>query len=134
MANALYPKFKEALLNKEHDLNTDSIKASLLDGADYTYGAGHTSYATDVPAGAKVAASAALTTPTITNGAFNTDDFAWSSVSGDPSDDIVLWNDTHASDALIAFYDTDVTGLPVTPNGGNINVTVHTDGWFNLGA
>lgn len=131
MANLLYPKFKEALLNKECDLNSDDIKASLLDGADYTYAVGHVSYGTDVPAAAKVAASAALTTPTITSGAFNTDDFSWSSVSGDPSDYIVLWDDTHASDQLVAYYDT-VTGLPVTPNGGNINVTVDASGWFSL--
>ena len=34
MANALYPTFKAALLNKEHDLDSDIIMASLLDGAD----------------------------------------------------------------------------------------------------
>jgi hypothetical protein len=25
-----------------------------------------------------------------------------------------------------------MTGMPVTPNSGNINVTVHASGWFAL--
>ena len=33
---------------------------------------------------------------------------------------------------LIAFYDTGVTGLPVTPNGGTINCTIHSSGWWAL--
>ena len=53
-------------------------------------------------------------------------------MSGDVSEAILLWNDGHASDGLIAIYDTGVTGFPVTPNGGNINVTVHGSGWFAL--
>lgn len=132
MANLLYPKFKQALLNKEHDLDTDIIKASLLDGADYTYAAAHVSYATDVPAAAKVAASAQLTAPTITDGVFDTADFSWPLVTGDQCEIIVVWNDTHAVDGLGCFYDTGMTGMPVTPNGGNINVTVHASGWFAL--
>lgn len=132
MANALYDTFKEALLNKEHDLNTDTIKATLIDSADYTYSAAHSDYGTDVAAAAKVAESAALTTPTITNGVFDTGNFTWSSVSGDQSEAIILWNDSTTPDALIAFYDTGMTGMPVTPNGGDINVTVSGSGWFSL--
>jgi hypothetical protein len=128
VSNALYPKFKQALLNKEADLDTDIIKATLIDSADYTYGAGHSSYATDIAvAAAKVAVSPQLTTPTIVDGVFDTADFTWSTVSGDVSEAIVLWDDsttTPTADLLIAFYDTGMTGMPVTPNGGNINVTV----------
>jgi hypothetical protein len=135
MANALYPKFKEALLNKEHDLNSDIIKATLVDAADYTYGAAHTTYATDIAAGAKVAVSGTLTAPTIVNGAFDTGDFTFTAVTGDQSEDIVIWNDTPTTptaDPLIAFYDTGMTGMPVTPSGGDINVTVNASGWFAL--
>lgn len=135
MANVLYPKFKEALLNKEHDLNTDQIKAYLIDNADYTYSATHiTANTSNVAAAAIVATSAAFTNPTITDGVFDANDFTWSTVTGDPAENIILWNDSTTSptvDALIAFYDS-VTGLPVTPNGGNINVTVHSSGWFAL--
>lgn len=134
MANALYPKFKEALLNKEHDLNSDSIKAYLVDLADYTYSSAHDEIS-DVPGGARVATSSGLGSPTITNGTFDTGDFTFSAVSGDQSEAIVLWNDTPTTptaDPLIAFYDTSITGMPVTPNGGDINVTVNAAGWFSL--
>jgi hypothetical protein len=142
VANALYGKFKEALLNKEHDLDTDAVKATLIDKAYYdaattiltdtTYVAG-TNGVADL---AKVAASASLqAAATITGGVFNTADFTWASVSGAVSEAILLWNDTPTTpvaDPLIAWYDDGMTGMPVTPNGGDINVTVHTSGWFAL--
>lgn len=136
MANVLYPKYKEALLNKEHDMNSDVIKATLIDSADYTYNAAHTTYAdATVPAVSKVAVSPQLTTPTIVDGVFDTADFTWTAVTGDVCEAIIVWNDTPTTptaDPLVAFYDTSMTGMPVTPNGGNINVTVHASGWFAL--
>ena len=135
MANALYDTFKEGLLDKLFDLNTDAIKASLIDGADYTFSAAHDEYSggsTDVPSGAKVAESGALGSPTIADGVFDTADFTWSTVTGDQSEIILLWDDDIANDRLIAYYDTGMTGMPVTPNGGDINVTVNGSGWFAL--
>lgn len=135
MANALYNTFKEGLLDKIFDMNTDVIKASLIDSADYTYSAAHDEYSgasRDVAAAAIVAESSALGSPTIVSGTFDTADFTWSTVSGDPSEAIILWDDTLTNDRLVAFYDTGMTGMPVTPNGGNINVTVNASGWFSL--
>jgi len=117
MANSLYDTFKEGLLNKEFDLDTDTIKATLIDSGDYTYSAAHDFYAgtsPDVPSAAKVAESGALGTPTIASGVFDTADFSWSSVTGDQSEAIILWDDTIADDRLIAFYDTGMSGMPVT--------------------
>lgn len=134
MANYLYPKFKQALLNKEHNLDTDSIIAYLIDLADYTYNTAHDEI-TDVAVASRVATSSALGSTTITDGVFDSADFSWSTVTGDQSEAIILWNDTPTTptaDPLIVFYDTGMTGMPVTPNGGNINVTVHASGWFAL--
>jgi hypothetical protein len=116
-------------------MDTDIIKASLIDGADYTYSAAHDEYsggARDVALVAIVAESPQLTSPTIVNGVFDTADFTWTAVTGDVSENIILWDDTITNDRLCAFYDTGMTGMPVTPNGGNINVTVHASGWFAL--
>lgn len=135
MANAAYPDFLRALLNKELDMNTDSIKATLSDAADYTYSSAHTTYATDVAAGAKVAVSSALGSPTIAAGVFDTADFTWTAVTGDQCEQVLLWNDTPTTpvaDPLCIFYDTSLTGMPVTPSGGDINFTVHASGWFAL--
>lgn len=135
MANVLYPKYKQALMNKEHDMDTDIIKATLIDSGAYTYVGSHTSYASDIPVGAKIAASGQLTSPTIVDGIFDTADFSWTAVTGAVSEAIVIWNDTPTTptaDPVCAYYDTGMTGMPVTPNGGNINVTVHASGWWAL--
>ena len=132
MANALYDTFKQGVLNEEFDLNTDAIKATLSDAADYTFSAAHDEYANDVAGAAKVAVSSALGSPTIANGVFDTSDFTWSAVTGDPCEQVLLWDDDTTNDRLIAFYDTGMTGMPVTPNGGNINFTVNASGWWAL--
>jgi hypothetical protein len=137
MANAFYNPFKQQLLDNTTalDLDGDTIKATLIDSADYTYSAAHDEYSgggTDVPAGAKVAESSALGSPTCTNGTFDTADFTWSAVTGDQSEAIILWNDTVANDRLMVFYDASMMGMPVTPNAGDINVTVNGSGWFSL--
>jgi hypothetical protein len=135
MANSKYNPFLEKLLNKQIDMDTDVIKASLIDSADYTFSAAHDEYsggARDVPAVSIVAESSALGSPTIVNGLFDTADFSWTAVTGDQSEAIILWDDTITNDAPCVFYDTGMTGMPVTPNGGNINVTVNASGWFSL--
>jgi len=137
MANAFYNPFKQQLLDNTTalDLDGDVVKATLIDSADYAFSAAHDEYSgggTDVAAAAKVAESAALGSPTCTDGTFDTADFSWTSVTGDQSEAIILWDDTVANDRLMVFYDTGMTGMPVTPSGGNINFAVHASGWFAL--
>jgi len=76
--------------------------------------------------------AAALGSPTVVNGVFDTADFTWSTVTGDQSEIIILWDDTLTNDRLVSYMDTGITGMPVTPNGGNINVTVNGSGWFAI--
>lgn len=146
MANALYDTFKEALIDAGSltpggiDLNTDVIIATLIDSADYTFSAAHAEYdqpssTGDVSAAAKVAESPTLTTPTVVDGTFDTDGFTWTSVSGDVSEAIILSDGTISApvtDQLVAYYDTGMSGMPVTPNSGDIVVTVNASGWFSL--
>jgi hypothetical protein len=138
MANAHYNPFKQALLGSEsHDLDADDIRAILVDSADYTFSAAH-DFLDDIAAGARVAVSAALSGKSVTNGTFDTSDFAWSTVTGDQSEAVVLYNHdgngagADAARQLMTFYDTGMTGMPVTPSGGNINFVVHASGWFAL--
>lgn len=134
MANAKYGPAMEKLLNKQIDMDTDVIKVSLIDLADYTFSSAHDEYSggsRDVALVAIVAESPALTSPTIALGVFDSADFVFTAVTGDQSEALILWDDTITNDAPIVFYDTGMTGMPVTPNGGNINVTVGTN-WFTL--
>lgn len=137
MANALYPAYKQALGAETHNMTVDSIRAILADATDYAYSSAH-DFLDDVPGAGRVAVSGSLTSPTFTGGVFDTADFTWTSVTGDQCEQIILYNHdgagaaTDAARQLVAFYDTSITGMPVTPNGGNINVTVNGSGWFAL--
>lgn len=133
MANVLYPKFKQACLTEDVSLDTNAVKVLLVDLADYTYSATH-DFLDDVPVAARVATSGALTTKTFVDGTFDSDDPSFGAVTGDPSEALILFVDTGtaATSRLIAFLDTGVTGLPVTPNSGVINVTAPAGGWFSL--
>ena len=133
MANALYPKFKEQALQGGVNLSSGNIKAVLVDLADYTYGAAH-EFLSDVPAAARVATSGNLASKTFTNGVFDSADPSFAAVTGDVSEALILFIDTGTpgTSRLIAFYDTGVSGLPVTPNSGNISITVNASGWFGL--
>ena len=133
MANALYAKGKENILAGNIDFDADDIKAVLVDSADYTLNISTDNALDDIPAGGRVATSAALGSKTVTDGVFDSANFTYSAVSGDQSEYIVLYKDSgvESTSYLIAIYDT-ASGLPVTPNGGDINVTVNASGWFAL--
>jgi hypothetical protein len=134
MANAIYPKFLEQILQSGVNLSSANIKAVLVDLADYTYSSAH-EFLTSVPSAARVATSANLGTKTFTNGTFDTADTTFTAVTGDQSEAVILYVDTgtESTSRLIVFRDTGVTGLPVTPNGGDITVAV-ASGWFTLGS
>lgn len=129
MANAIYPKAKEAFLQGSIDLTTDTIKFILVDTADYTYSTTH-QYLSDVAAAGRVATSGALASKTITNGIFDAADVTLSSVSGDQSEALIFYKDTgvEGTSPLLWYIDTGVTGLPVTPNGNDINVIWNASG------
>jgi hypothetical protein len=126
VASAWYPKFKEAILTGAANSNpsTGTVKAILVDTADEAYNAAD-QFLSDVTGAGIVATSGALTTKSFTNGIFDADDITFTAVSGDQSEAIIIYIDTGTSTTsrLMLFIDTASSGLPVTPNSGNINVT-----------
>ena len=125
MANALYDKGREKFLTGAISWSADTIKAVLVDAADYTVNLSTHEFLSDVPSGARVATLASgLASKTTTAGVADAADITFTSVTGDPSEALVLYKDTGsaATSPLIAYIDT-ATGLPVTPNGGDISVT-----------
>ncbi len=125
MANAIYGLSREKFLNGGIDLTNDDIRVILIDAADYTVAIDTHEFLDDVPAGARVAVSGALGTKTTLLGVFDAADITFSSVTGDVSEALIIYQHTgtDATSELIAYIDTGVTGLPVTPNGGDITVT-----------
>jgi hypothetical protein len=135
MANAIYPLYKQALLTADSniDLEAGNVKAILVDLADYTYSAAH-DMLDDVAVAARVATSGNLAGKTVTNGTFDCDNWTWTAVTGDPCEAVIIYIDTGVASTsrLVAFLDTGITGLPVTPNGGDINFTVDAAGLFTI--
>ncbi|MEU9415175.1 hypothetical protein [Streptomyces sp. NPDC048272] len=129
MASALYPSFKALLLTAGINMATDDIRAVIIDSADYTFSAGH-DFLDDVPGGARVAVSSALSSKTTTGGTFDAADPTLTAVTGDSVEAVVLYKHT-GSDAtanLIAYID----GVTITPNGGNITIQWDPTGIFSL--
>ena len=124
MANSLYDKGREGFLDGSIDYDTDNIKIALIDEADDTINLTTDEDWADRAAASRVATSSNLTTKTVTAGVADADDVTFSSVTGDESESIDMYQDTgtEATSRLILNIDT-ATGLPVTPNGGDITVT-----------
>lgn len=131
MPDAVYPEGLENFAKGNIDLDVDTLRAWLIDTNDYTYASTHSSMS-DVPAAARVA-NVDLTSVTCANGVIDAADSTFSSVTGDVSEAIIIAK-VGANDAasyLLCYIDS-YSGLPVTPNGGNIPVTWPTAGIFSL--
>lgn len=130
MANALFDTGRAGFLAGEIDWDTATIKAALVRG--YTFSAAHT-FVSDVTGagGTLVATSAALASKTTSAGVADAADITCSAVAaGAAITGILIFQssavtggaDVAASaQRVIAFLDSG-TGLPVTPNGGDITI------------
>lgn len=123
MANALFDKGREGFLDGSIDWDTNNIKLSCIDHADDTPAPATDTNWSDILAAARVATSANLASKTVTAGVADAADVTLTAVTGDPFESIVFFADTgtESTSRLIAFVDT-ATGLPCTPNGGDITV------------
>lgn len=135
MANAIYPKFKQAVMGggdqAAANLLSGTVVASLIDTGTYTYNEGH-EYEANLTG--FVANVVGLSAKTVTNGIFDAANVTFTSVSGATAEAVIIWIDTGTpgTSRLVAYLDTNITGLPVTPNGGDINLNWNTTGIFRL--
>lgn len=134
MANALYQKWKEQLLQftANNNLSAGTVKVALVDTGVYTYNA-NDQFWTAVSS-ASIGTPQTIGSKTFTNGVFDGADVTFTTVVGNSVEALVLWIDTGtpATSPLVAYIDTSVTGLPVTPNGGDITITWNASGIFAL--
>lgn len=121
MANALYDSGRDAFLTGDIAWDTDTIRAVLIDSADYTVNLATDNFLNDIPAAARVATAALASKTTDGTGVADAADVTFSAVTGDQSEAVVLYKDTgvESTSQLIAYIDT-ATGLPVTPSGSDI--------------
>lgn len=139
MSNALYVNFRQLMMGvagAAHalpDLDADTLKVHLVDAADHT-----TNLATDVDE-ADVTDAAIVETFTLANnsvvaGVLDADDATEAAVSGDEAEELVLWQDTatDTTSPLIARFDTFTAGMPLTPNGGPVDIEWNAGGILTL--
>ena len=107
------------------DFNADNIDASLLDETDSgTITSANVDY--DEVDGATVVATADVSVASITNGVVTLSGaVTFTSVTGDAADYLTVWKNSAsaATSPLAITWDSATTGLPVTPNGGDIVAT-----------
>lgn len=134
MANAIYPKYKESIISGGANVNLSSgtVKVALVDTGTYTYSASDQYYSS--VSSAVVGTPATLASKTVASGTFDAADITFSSVSGSSVEALVIYVDSGsaATSPLVAYIDTSVSGLPVTPNGADISVTWNASGIFTL--
>lgn len=134
MANAIYPKWKELVLGLgcgSGTKPTGTLKSVLVNTGTYTYSAAH-QFASSLSG--QVGTATAIASPTFTNGVLGGSNVTFTAVSGSAAQAIVIYLDTGTAGTspLIEYVDTGATGLPVTPNGGDINITWNASGIFQL--
>jgi hypothetical protein len=133
MANAIYPKYKEAILQSAANSNMSSgtVKVALVDTDTYSYNAAH-EFLSSVSG--RVGTDQTIGSKTFTNGVFDGDNVTFPAVSGASAEALLIYIDTGTAGTsrLIAFIDTGVTGLPVVPNGGDITITWNASGILAL--
>jgi hypothetical protein len=126
MTAALYDLGREAFAQGLIDWNADDIRIALIDTALYTVDLANHDFLDDVAVGSRVAVSAAsLAGKASPAGVCDATDHVISSVSGATIEAFIIYKHT-GSDAtarLIAYLDqASVTGLPLTPNGGDVTI------------
>ena len=107
------------------DIDTDNIDGSLLDQTDSgTITAATVDY--DEVDAATVVATADVSVSSISGGVVTLSGaVTFTAVTGDAADYLTVWKNsgTAATSPLIITWDSASTGIPVTPNGGDITAT-----------
>ena len=143
MANSFYNSFLNGILGAHAtrvDLDADTIKVALVDNGSAAGApdAAADDFWNDQSAGLIGTAYtlAAKTVGVVAVGVFdNTVDPApaFTAVAGASVESLVFFKDTGTptTSDLICYFDT-ATGLPLTPNGGDVNLTFNASGIFKV--
>ena len=136
MANVVYPLALQQMMSLM--LTATNIKMLAVNEVggttQYVYSAAHT-FVSDVTATTIVGRSGALTGLTFTGGVLNSAALtaAFPSLTGQQFESIIFYVDTGTgtTSRLLCHMDT-ATGLPLTPNGNNVDFTPNASGIFSI--
>ena len=125
MANFVYKKAKESLLNGEFNLSSNSLKVLLIDKSLYTPNENSDQYISDIPAGAIKKRSNSMTNVITSLGVLDGDNVSINDYSGEGFSAMVLYQSgsSDSNSKLIFFIDTS-SGLPFAGSNSNTPVTI----------
>lgn len=135
MANALFNSIKGSILDGGVNFGSATIKIDLIDTADDNPDVATDDFYDDITSAAVESTATLASVTTSSAGVLDSADPTFSAVSGDQCEEVLMWIDTggaSSTDPLVAAYDTFSSGMPVTPNSGDIEVVVNASGWFAL--
>lgn len=110
------------------DWEADDFKVVLLDLTNYTLDAVAHTNLVDVPALARVAEVNLSTPVALSDGTASADNTVFPAVTGAEVGAVLIYRENNiavpveADNLLVAYIDSAVSGLPVTPNGGDITI------------
>lgn len=140
MANALFDAYRNVVVaGTGPNLQTATIKALFVDHADDVPSTAADDFIDDILPLARVPDLASA--PVLANktfgvvgvGVFDADDVTFTALTGDQVESLILVVDTgtESTSRLLAFWDT-ASGLPLTPNGGDVLVRWDVAGIFRF--
>jgi len=125
MANFIYKKAKESLLNGEFNLSSNNLKVLLIDKSLYTPNENLDRYVSDVPSNAIKKRSNSMTNVVNSLGVLDADNISMTDYNGQYFDGIILYQSgtSDSNSKLIFFIDTS-SGLPFVGSNTNTPVTI----------
>ena len=125
MANFVYKKAKESLLNGEFNLSSNSLKVLLIDKSLYTPNENLDRYISDIPADAIKKRSNNMTNVVNSLGVLDADNVSMGDYNGQYFDAIVLYQSGSSdSDSKLIFVIDTSSGLPFPGSNSNTPVTI----------
>lgn len=125
MANFIYKKAKESILNGEFNLSSNNLKVLLINKSLYTPNENSDQYISDIPANAIKKRSNNMTNITNSLGVLDADNVSMGDYNGQSFDGIVLYQSgsSDSNSKLIFFIDTS-SGLPFIGSNSDTPITI----------
>lgn len=131
--NVVFPKYKEAVLSGAansaiNGSGATGLYVALIDTSSYTFNSAHEFYSS---LSGVVGTDQEILSASVINGLLDGSNVTFPAVIGASAEALVIYRKNAGASStwrLVAYMDTDVVGLPVVPNGGDIMITWNAAG------
>jgi len=134
MADAIYPKYKDALLTGSSDVSLvgSNVVVSFID-TDLQFFSSSDEYYSDLDANS-IIGEASLSNTTVESGIFDAETVNVEITKNASAESLLIWINTGNTETsrLVAWLDDSVAGLPTNPDEEFIDITWNEFGIFKL--